>query len=499
MKDENIKNNPEELQDNTADAVGVSEDAVAAAFDKTAQYTDSALSEELEQLAQTFKTELKKAQAMSEEELAQNGIVIQQFEDDEGVIPPEELCECCGERRKDKSLGENYEYCSECRDAMCHYPISVPSLIVAIAVVFAAVVSVMNFAVDFVKYNTVYEADKYLAESKLNSAVSAYDGAISAFEDEGVKAKWLYLDVADVLYRSMPNRVSSMSQIVDVIDSALSATELNIPIYGPYKNMREEVLTLYGTMQKFYSVVNKEEYAELTPDNTELYEQVMTEIGSIIDEEITLTSSDGETSYNVKSNEAMVRFCQYMYAYTANQYDDSYQYMKKVAELEPSYLWLYAYELGLVELQKGNADYAEELARAMYENNAEGAECYSLYSSIYRMTGKTEKAVEWAEKGISSTDSNAELYRLKAMACAAQGDYESAKEAVDKGIEIGQYGLIYFTAMVIENELGNTDTVEEYKQALADEEIELSERMTDYFDGKITAKEMFTEGTGEVE
>lgn len=499
MKDENIKSNPEELKETAADAVGVSEDAVAAAFDKTAQYTDNALSDELEQLAETFRNELKKAQAMSEEELVKNGIVIQEYEDEDGAIPPEELCECCGERRKDNSRGENYEYCSECREAMCRYPISVPSLIVVIAVVFAAVVSVMNFAVDFVKYNTICEADKYLSEGKLDSAISAYDGAISAFEDEGVKPKWIYLDVADILYRSMPNGVSSMSQIINVIDSALSDTELNIPIYGPYKNMREEVLTLYGTMQKFYSVVNKEEYAELTADNTELYEQAMTEIGAIIDEEITLTSSDGKTSYNVKSSEAMVRFCQYMYAYTAGKYDDSYQYMKRVAELEPGYLWLYAYELGLVELQKGNADYAEELAQALYANNTEGAESYSLYSSIYRMTGKAEKAVEWAEKGISSTESNAELCRLKAMAFVAQGDYESAKKAVDEGIALNKYGLIYFTAIVIENELGNTDTVEEYKKTLEEQGIELSQKMKDYFDGKIPADKLFTEGTGDVE
>ena len=38
-----------------------------------------------------------------------NGIVIQQYKDDEGVIPEEELCKCCGEQRRDKSFGENYD------------------------------------------------------------------------------------------------------------------------------------------------------------------------------------------------------------------------------------------------------------------------------------------------------------------------------------------------------------------------------------------------------
>lgn len=499
MKDENIKksdNSAEDTVSKVADAVGISEDALASAMEKTGAYSDTALESELEQLAEIFKTEYKKAQTMSEDELLKNGYL----ESNEPEINPEELCECCGERRKDKSEDKNSEYCAECREAMRRYPLSVSEILVSLAVLIVAVASVFYFAADFVKYNTVRQADEYRVENKLFSALSAYEGAISAFEDEDKVAKRLYLDAAEIIYQIMPQGVSSMSQLVTSIDSALSDTELKIPIYKGYSDLREETLVLYGTMQKFYEIVEKEEYAELTADDDELYEKIMTEIGKLIDADISITAENGDEIKVVKCNEAIVRFCQYMFAYTAEKYDDSYMYMKKVEELEPGYLWLYAYELGTAELQRGNPEKAKELAQLLCDNNAEAVDGYTLYSSIYRMTkGGLNKAVEWADKGLAVSADEPELYRIKAMAYAASGEFEKAKETVDKGLEKSQYGLIVFTAMVIENELGNEDAVEEYRELLEEQKVELTERMNKYFKGKLTAKELFTEGTGEVE
>lgn len=88
---------------------------------------------------------------------------------------------------------------------------------------------------------------------------------------------------------------------------------------------------------------------------------------------------------------------------------------------------------------------------------------------------------------------------MKAMALCCSGDYEQAKEVVDEALELQEYAVLYFTAMVVENELGNTAAVEEFKQKLAEQEVEISDRMNDYLSGKMTAVQLFTEGTGEVE
>ena len=166
----------------TADKIAVNEDNFGNAVDKSADYSNKALNDELQRLADTFKQELKKAQAMTEEELIKSGIIIQQYEDEDGVIPEEELCQCCGEQRRDKSFGENYEYCRKCREAMRTYPLSIPGIIALAAMVFVAVVSVFGFASDYSVYDTVRKADNYVSEKKLYSAISTYDEAISTLE-----------------------------------------------------------------------------------------------------------------------------------------------------------------------------------------------------------------------------------------------------------------------------------------------------------------------------
>ncbi len=506
MKDEKdltIENELSDSNENTKeealDVAALSEDKLSAALDKSAAYGDTALNDELEKLAQTFKIELEKAQSMSEEELIKKGIIVPEYEDEDGVIPEDELCVVCGEKRRDKSRGENYEYCKDCREAMKRYPFGALSIIALVVTVFLAVLSVYSFTLDFIPYNTVKEANGYLQEDRLDSAMAAFDGAIAAFEEEEITAKWLYLKTSKILFNTMPGGVNSMTDIVTRLDKALSESESKMPIYGEYADLREETLVLYATMQSFYQVVENEEYVDFENMSDELYEQVMTEIGSLINSEVSIVSKDGETTEMLPANEAMVRFCQYMYAYSAGRYDDSYLYMKKVYETEEAYLWLYAYELGIVELQKGNYDEAEFYADAMLKVNTEASDAYSLKSSVARVTGDIDKAIEFADKGLSYDSSNSELVRMKAIAYAAKGDFEAAKKVADEAIAMGSYGMLHMTAAVIENELGNEDTVKAYLKELEENDLELSEKLQSYFDGEITAQQLFTEGTGDVE
>ncbi len=478
----------------TADKIAVNEDNFSNAVDKSAEYSNKALNDELERLADTFKQELKKAQAMTEEELIKSGIIIQQYEDEDGVIPEEELCQCCGEQRRDKSFGENYEYCRKCREAMRNYPLSIPGVIALAAMVFVAVVSVFGFASDYSVYDTVRKADNYVSEKKIYSAISTYDEAISTLESASISPKKLYLKTAELVYYTMPESMYSFADVSARIEKGLSDFEMSIPIYNAYKGINQEVLTMQSTFTEFYNLMNSEEYIDYDIKDDKQYEELMTAVGSIIDKQVTIRSTE-----MVKADEAMVRFCQYMLAYSAGKYDDSYKYMNVVYELKPTYLWLYAYELGIAELQKGDAEKAEMFAKALYNSNIELPDAYVLYSSIERMTGNTKKAIEWADKGIKEIPDNAELYRMKAMALVAKGDYKEAKKVVDEGLEKQQYSYIYMVSLIVENELGNKDKVKEIKEIMKEEKLEIPERTNKYLKGKISAKEMFTEGTGDVE
>ncbi len=469
------------------------EDAVFSKNSGESGYTPQALNEELEMLAGIFREELRHAEQMPEEEF------IEAFADELGIIPDEELCECCGERRKDKARGKDYPYCSVCRENMKHYPFGAVSIIIAIVVVVLSISSVMNFAEDFKAYNLFYKAEQAEKEFKLNTAINYYDSAISEFESKEIHSKKAYLSSAELKFSTMHEGTTTMYEVATLVENALTDFEKKLPFYKRYLDMRDESLVLYGTMQEFYNIISAEEYAEYTSEDTEMYKEIMTKIGALIDKEISVLSIDGKTTKMVPANEGMVRFCQYMFAYVSEQYDDSYQYMVKTEELLPSYLWLYAYELGFVESQSGNVSKAKELAAKIVDWNIEEADGYSLYTSIERLNGNYEKAVRWANKGIEHNPNNAELMRLKAMALCCQGELDEAKKVIDEGLAIQEYAVIYFTAIVIENELGNNDAVESFKAALEEQEIELSDRMNDYLAGKLTAQQLFTEGTGEVE
>ncbi len=457
------------------------------------EYTQNELSNELERLAQTFKEELEKAKELPDEEFEEV------YADELGIIEDDDLCECCGERRKDKSRGSGYQYCSVCRDNMKRYPVSMLGVITAVAMIVIAAISVFSFSQDFYGYDLLYKAQKATDEHKLDTALKFYNDAIKEMTNAGFKPKNAYLESAAVVFEGMNNGVSSMYDVSTRITTGLTEFESKLPIYSSALELREECVILYGTMQHFYSILDKEEYADFDGKDEKMYNNIMTEIGSLIDQTVSVVSMDGETTETHPTNEAVVRFCQYMFAYMYEHYDDSYQYMLKTQELEPDYYWLYAYELGVAELQSGNSSEAKKLAKKILDINVEEADAYCLYTSAERVSGNYEKAARWADKGLEYSEDNTELMRYKAMALCANDKNDEAKKVIDKAIETEQYPLLYFTAIVIERELGNTRTVENYKELLSEEEVEFPDRMNDYLNEKITARELFTEGTGEVQ
>lgn len=458
------------------------------------------LNGELEEIAEIFRTELNKEMQSAQGDAVEDGIVIQELDEENGADDDgeeETLCECCGENPVDKTYGANSEYCAECREAMRHYPIGVSGVLLGLLAVVLATLSLLDFAGDFNIYNTVREGNGYYAENRAASALDSYDGAISACEDKDITASKLYLKTAEILTATMPNGVYSMQEIPERITEALSSFELKLPVYSKYEDMRKDALVLYATMQEFYAIVNKEEYSSAYDES--VYDSIIKEIDELSGTQTEIESADGKSKEKVTVSDAMIEFCKYMFAYSAGKNDEAYTYMQKAYEAGPEYVWLYAYELGIGSLQNGDNEKAAELAALLYETNADSPDAFALYSSYYRMNNDAEKAEEWAQKGIELNKDNAELYRLSAMAYITDGDFESAKEACDTALGYDSYGLLYMVAIVAENELGNTETVNELKTSLTNLGTELSDKMQKYLNGEITAQKMFSEGSGDAE
>ena len=459
-------------------------------------FESSELNDELDRLARTFQEELEKAKA--DAELSERMGEIIQGIDDEEEYNEEDYCQCCGERKRDKSVSENYEYCSVCREAMRHYPLSASLIAVLAVMVIAAIASMVVFVNDFTGYDKLAQAEKAVSEQKLFTALENYDEAIAGFEQNEITAKKAYYNSAKVLMNSMPEGVNSMSEITSRLKKALGTIEAKMPVYASYNSLSDDAALLSATLNLFYETVNSEKYGEFDGKDEEMYAEIMTEIGSLTDSEVMIKHIDG-TSTKVSTSEPIVRFAQYMFAYATNHLEDAKQYLEMTAEIGSEYKWMYAYELGCVELQTGSRAEAEKCAKQLYESNIESPEGYALYSSIERMKGNTDKAIEWADKGLAAARNAVDLYRMKGMAYIVAGEYEKALAELEKGLAAEDYGLMYFTYAVALNELGKTEELEKVNKQLEEYELEYGDRMKDYFAGKLTAKQLFTEGTGDVE
>lgn len=465
-------------------------------LDAVNDFEKNDLSDELDRLAQTFREELKKAQA--DAELSEKiGEIIQGI-DEEPEADSAELCACCGERKRDKSCGEDYEYCSECREAMRRYPLGVSSILaVAIAAVLAFV-SMTVFLTDFKGYDSFKKAEKASKEHKMNTALSAYDDALNSFEANEIVAKKAYYKSAEAIFSVMPYGVGSVQDITARLATALNNIEAKMPIYGSYNSLSDDAAVYSATVGLVNKIMSDEKYADFDGEDNETYKKIMDEFEALLEQKVTIKHIDGTTS-KVDASKSLIKFTECSFAYATRHFTDAEVALRYIEENDPSALWMYAYELGCIELQAGDPAKARRYASALYNLNNESVDSYTLYSTIERMSGNNDKALDWADKGLKVNADSSDLLRMKAASHIVDGKYDEAYSVLNKALGNDGYGVLYFTYAVVLNELQKNDELKSLNATLETSQIPYTDRMNDYFAGKLSAKELFTEGTGDVQ
>ncbi len=452
------------------------------------------LNAELEALAELFRNELAKTAQEYEKGVADTEPVSacesESADADDGAEeePEASICDFCGERVVDCKDG----ICEDCLAELRKRPFKFRKVLAIFAVGIVALIAMRGFWQNVDGYSKAYEAKAQFSMGNINSAKTAYDEAISYFVKKDVNPRNLYFESAEVVFMQMSDGSLSMTEVGDRVSKGLEDSFFTKPLYIKYKNMGNESLQLYATMQSFYDIVNKPEYANYTVDNEEMYNSIIAELEELKDAELEIETVDGKTE-KVKANEAMVRFCQYMLSYTSNKRDEEKKYLEMAYECGPEYLWLYGYEYGLFAINSGDFDTAEKMAKALVEADKQDPDGYSLYSTTARLSGDSENAVKWANKALESNPEDAEAIRVKAMALVAGGDYTAAKTVVDEAMTQEPNLLMYYTCIVIENELGNTETVDETISMLQMYGISIHAEVNSYLAGEMTAEQLFAE------
>lgn len=375
------------------------------------------LEEELENIKDMFQAELDKAsenpdlksEQETEEDFSENTEA-----EDEPEAEPENLCECCGERERDTSLGEDYPYCSQCRDLMKKYPFGFKGILTLVAVIGLIVVSTIFMlpkSADLI--NGAIIADGYIAEGKVYSGLYTYYDTISSADEDFIPKK---------LVARCAKAFAGLNDYVDAAYMAqnyLSETELKLPTYSFVKNYTVKSETLNAVENAIYDKLSS---ADTTADD--------------IDDVIAIIDALGEKE-DSNYDEYYLEYYKYVAMHTL-KVDIDKQY-EKLLEIDKAYgnEWVHCYDLCNTAALMGNVEKAEEYFNRIIKNNAEDGTAYAYYANAYRYCEKpdADKMLEIVEKGIEAQGSysyaTSDLYRIQATAYLLKGEYDNALKSAE--------------------------------------------------------------------
>ena len=260
--DAEIKATPEAVdepaEETTAEAEAAAEEPAAEAEtptqDAPAPAMEDALVQELEGIRDLLQQELDKA---GDEPLIQALDEPQEEPQEDEAIPEEELCTCCGERRRDTSFGENYPYCTECREVMKASGLRVPAVLMLLLTFVLAGASLYFSTFYIADYSTLMEAEMHYEAHELSDAAALYSNYISQKSGADLQTVTGFQDAYSVTaVKQLAKTFSDMGYLGDaneVLTTYLGEKALKRPWNKQYLALTEE----YAALSKTSTAINE--------------------------------------------------------------------------------------------------------------------------------------------------------------------------------------------------------------------------------------------------
>lgn len=380
------------------------------------------LEEELENIKDMFQTELDNAmygeEADGETDTAEyynnsNEADGEADEDEKNTIPEEDLCECCGEKERDKAFGDDYPYCNDCRELMKKYPFGFKGIASLAAVLVLIVVSVLYvFPQNFSILSASMKADEYAAQGKLYSSFYTYYETLSAIDKENPPKK---------LVARCAKAFASLNDYIDasyIVKTFFSEAELKLPAYKELNDYAHKAESLQAVESAIYEPLSKADHSEEDIDD----------MIAIID---ALAEKEG-TEYDP----FYLDYYKYIVMRTLDA--DLTEQFDMLAEIDKEYgdtEWVHYYDLCNAAARLGHVDTAEIYFNKITEINSEDGIAYVYYANAYRYseTPDADKMLEIIEKGLVAQGrynyATTDLYRMQALAYLLKGDSDKAIES----------------------------------------------------------------------
>lgn len=471
---------------------------------ETGASQEELLKQELEELAKTFQEELDKAKAQEAERLEAEGELIQELEDVQALeeaedeeIPEQELCECCGERRRGTKKNPDSPYCYNCEKALRHYPFELLNIIIpalAIAFCFYACYIFSNYSG---VYTSAQLADKYASQNKLYTASAAYDTAAEKMQNKKINGEMVYKRAYECRYKS------GMFADDAINTEVFKDWELKLPhmktVYASYLESLEMDATQSAISAIFYEY-GDEEFDKLP------YDEIIKKIEALNDEPAkVLPLIDGETEeeisttapYNIKVqnyNRAMILYFEfYISAVCEKDYKTQISYLEKLREEFPEKTWIYAAMLG--DLYNKTGKDINELYKQMKKVNEEDSTADVVKATSLRINGKYDEAMKLCDKFIDKEDTYGyEFMRQKAICCLLKNDYETAYKFAYEAYTMSTIPVTANTLMICSVKNNKLDTYEEVEKLFKESDMDISKEVLAVKDGSKSVEDIFMKG-----
>ncbi len=432
-------------------------------------------------------------QAETSDEL-DGGILITPQDDESEPVDESELCILCGEKPADKSFGENYDLCADCRKKLIKSPLRFSGFLSVLTLFCLSVWGLMFLIGQLNTLTGVMDGDQQFASKHLYQAVGSYSAAgnigwktakrmIQAYNDSG------YLSGINSAVSTYFYDASALEE-GDKLTFADKAGKANLNAFWnkDVKKISDDYNAAMASYQTYYAYLS-------TYDEQMYYGEIKAE--DIPYDEVIAKYEAAKAETKAKNDLAFINYCEYYLSTMCGKDSQTqYKYLKEVENIAPEYHWLYMTPLTELQIAVGEYDAAIENCETIEATNKDDVYGEYYRAQIFRKQGDYDSALEKTEALIADYTNSGFYYAYYEGAITAflMGDYDKALEYSEVCYN-GEYlneQTANFHALVCKK-LGDEAGYEAVVDMLAGYDMKISPTVAEYFDGKVTAEEMFNE------
>lgn len=471
---------------------------------------EQALHDEMEELAKVFQAELDRAKAEAKS-VAENAPVDPEIElSDAAQIPPaaektvaenapipeEELCDCCGEKRRGTAKDPTSPFCTECDAGLRHYPFDFLNIffaIIAICFVFYGGYVFANHTETFV---AVQKADSLRAAKKTESALDAYAAAANIMLNSHINGELVYK--REVLLAYSIGYLNELSEPA----ANIHTWELTLPHFRALKNALDDTAAFLTTWEAADTLVSA---SVTSADPADIpFDALIAKLDAMKTAEVVTESSEDETTTAANTyapkverySAGAIAFYKYQLALICKKdFQTQITFLEELQSEAPQHVLLYAPLL--LELYAKTGRDIEPLCDLIENTSAEESSPTLARAIQKRIAGQPDESMALCDEAIAAyPEYNEEFYRQKALILLAQGNYSDAYTTVNTAYQESDspsFQTVY-TVAVCAAAAGEETAYNEIISLLTNYGYSVPEEVTGYKDGSVTLQQILFEG-----